>query len=33
VIGPDDTVVVDVGGEGLDFRKRVPDKLAKLGIE
>jgi ATP-dependent Clp protease ATP-binding subunit ClpB len=27
--GPDDTVVVDVGGEGLDFRKRVPDKLAK----
>ncbi len=27
--GPDDTVVVDVGGEGLDFRKRMPDKLAK----
>ena len=27
--GPDDTVVVDVGGEGLDFHKRMPDKLAK----
>ncbi|MEZ5577678.1 MAG: ATP-dependent chaperone ClpB [Candidatus Competibacteraceae bacterium] len=27
--GPDDTVVVDVGGEGLDFRKRKLDKLAK----
>jgi ATP-dependent Clp protease ATP-binding subunit ClpB len=27
--GPDDTVVVDVGGEGLDFRKRMLDKLAK----
>jgi len=27
--GPDDTVVVDAGGEGLDFRKRMPDKLAK----
>ena len=27
--GPDDTVVVDVGREGLDFHKRMPDKLAK----
>ncbi|MEI2783214.1 MAG: ATP-dependent chaperone ClpB [Candidatus Competibacter sp.] len=27
--GPGDTVVVETGREGLDFRKRLPDKLAK----
>ncbi len=27
--GPDDTVVVDTGKEGLEFRKRSADKLAK----
>ena len=27
--GPGDTVVVDAGREGLEFRRRLPDKLAK----
>jgi len=27
--GPGDTVVVDTGRDGLDFHKRLPDKLAK----
>jgi ATP-dependent Clp protease ATP-binding subunit ClpB len=27
--GPGDTVAVEPGREGLDFCKRLPDKLAK----
>ena len=28
--GPGDAVMVETGAEGLTFRKRPPDKLAKL---